>query len=105
MKLICRQGDWASGTCTAHGTTQNWIGIIDNASPGFTINGGYVAFTGDGGLATCGHRFVIVGGSPFFTNGDGSKYVAGTGDVVNMVAPGNGFGTLTTGSPLITIGT
>lgn len=97
LLAVCRLGDTATGTCSAHGSTFNWTGVLDNVSGKFTIEGVEAAVVGDSGTANCGHRFVIITGSPITTNVDG-KAVARVTSIVEMIAPGDGGGNMTTGS-------
>lgn len=99
MPRLARLGDTASGTCGRHSNTRNWTGVIDTVTDtAFTIGGTPAAGVGDSGSTDCGHRFVIVQGSPLLTHASGKVY-SREGDAVEIIG-GSGVGTITSGSDI-----
>jgi uncharacterized Zn-binding protein involved in type VI secretion len=94
MKRICRIGDPAAGTCTAHHSPVGWTGTIATGSSTVTADGLGVARVGDTGPTSCGHTFQIVAGSSVATAG--GIAIAREGDAVIVIEGGSG--TLTGGS-------
>lgn len=94
---ICRIGDTASGTCTAHSSPRAWVGTLQTSSTGFTADGIGVCGVGDTGTTDCGHTFQITAGSTVLT-GAGIA-VARIGDPVIVIQGGNGV--LTSGSTIV----
>lgn len=89
-------GSHAQGHCTGHDHGgQDWTGILDT-TPGTigTAGGIALAIIGSSGLATCGHRFVVIDGSTIATeNGIGLAVV---GSNAPTTPPGS-TGIITTG--------
>ena len=67
LKPVARVGDFAQGTCTAHRRPVPWSGPITTSSCGFTVDGIPAAGVGDVGTTSCGHNFIISGGSSILT--------------------------------------
>lgn len=100
-KRLAQVGSTCSGRCWApnHDSVTDWTGIVSYTSGGFTISGLQAACVGDGGTTSCGHNFVISGGSDILT-GYGGRIVAREGDPVIVTEGGDGV--ITSGSDICT---
>lgn len=84
-------GSTASGHCTGHDHGgENWTGVIDTTTGTIGTAGGIALCpVGSSGLASCGHRFVIIDGSTITTiNGVGLGVVGSDAPTTPMGSSG-----------------